>query len=67
MREVERVQVARRILADPVTFNDAILGKPMEEYAAWIQKDESWGGAIELTILAAATGVRRVGMTRSSK
>merc|ERR1712173_209988 len=33
---------------DPLTF----LGKSVDEYCAWIQSDDSWGGAIELSILS---------------
>lgn len=47
----------RRIIADcvqrdPETYNEAFLGKPNEEYSRWIMKSTSWGGAIELYILA---------------
>lgn len=49
----------RRIIVDyvrrdPETFNEAFLGKPNEEYCEWILKSTSWGGAIELYILAKA-------------
>lgn len=44
--------VAQSILADPVNYNDAILGKPADEYVQWITKKTSWGGAIELQILS---------------
>ena len=29
-----------------------MLGKSVDEYCAWIQSDDSWGGAIELSILS---------------
>lgn len=48
-----RSVVAQRIAADPITFNDAILGRPVAEYIAWIQRPDSWGGAIELAVLSA--------------
>ncbi|KZT11322.1 OTU-domain-containing protein [Laetiporus sulphureus 93-53] len=44
--------VADAIRSDPVTWNDAILGRPREDYISTILKPTSWGGAIELTILA---------------
>lgn len=44
--------VAESIRRDPVTYNDAILGKPVDEYIRWIKKPQSWGGGIELNILS---------------
>lgn len=44
--------VADEIRKNPVEYNDAILGKPRQEYIRWILKENSWGGAIELQILA---------------
>ncbi|CAN6648670.1 ubiquitin thioesterase Otu1p [Trichomonascus vanleenenianus] len=49
--------IASAIQADPVEYNDAILGKPAEEYVKWILKESSWGGAIELSILSKHFGV----------
>ncbi|KAK6631621.1 hypothetical protein RUM44_006150 [Polyplax serrata] len=47
----------RKIIADHVaqdtdTYSEAILGKPPKAYCDWIQKSDSWGGAIELSILS---------------
>lgn len=36
----------------PDFLGELTLGKPIDEYCAWIQSDTSWGGAIELSILA---------------
>ncbi|CAK9020536.1 unnamed protein product [Durusdinium trenchii] len=47
-----RQLVAQRIKEDPERFSEAFLAKPNEEYCSWILKDQSWGGAIELSILA---------------
>ncbi|KZT68150.1 OTU-domain-containing protein [Daedalea quercina L-15889] len=44
--------VADAIRKDPETWSDAILGRPREEYISTILKPSTWGGAIELTILA---------------
>ncbi|KAI5698712.1 hypothetical protein M8J75_010983 [Diaphorina citri] len=44
--------IAEAISSDKEQYCDAILGKPNSEYVTWIQKAESWGGAIELSILA---------------
>ena len=48
-----RAVVAAAVLADPEQFCEAVLGKPPAEYAEWIKRDDSWGGAIELAILSA--------------
>lgn len=52
-----RQLIAQTIEKDPDTFSDAILGKSTQEYCKWIQDDTSWGGAIELSILANYYGV----------
>lgn len=44
--------IADAIRADPVEYNDAILGKKASDYINWILKETSWGGAIELSILS---------------
>lgn len=49
--------VAQYILSDPINYNDAILGKPRDDYVQWITKPTSWGGAIELQILSDFLGV----------
>ncbi|ESK94608.1 otu-like cysteine [Moniliophthora roreri MCA 2997] len=48
-----RQVVADSIRKDPETYNEAILGMPPSKYIVTIQKPSTWGGAIELTILAA--------------
>jgi len=50
---VIRQIVAEAIRKDPATWSDAILGRPRDEYIRTILSPNSWGGAIELTILAA--------------
>ncbi|KAF7965264.1 hypothetical protein HWV62_44715, partial [Athelia sp. TMB] len=45
--------VADAIRSDMVTYSEAILGRPRDEYIATILKPASWGGAIELSILCA--------------
>jgi hypothetical protein len=47
-----RELVANIIRSDP-TYDAAILGRPVEEYCKWIQRDGSWGGGIELAIFSA--------------
>lgn len=42
--------VARTVLEDPEIA--MLLEKEPEEYAAWVRKDTSWGGAVELAVLA---------------
>ncbi|CAN1339712.1 OVARIAN TUMOR DOMAIN-containing deubiquitinating enzyme 2 [Linum perenne] len=47
-----RQVIATTVARDPVKYNEAFLGKPNQEYCAWILNSEKWGGAIELSILA---------------
>lgn len=56
-RDIDRSQelrevVAASILSDPITYSDAILGRPVDQYVNWILKPNSWGGAIELAIFS---------------
>ncbi|KAG6876970.1 hypothetical protein C0993_011470 [Termitomyces sp. T159_Od127] len=44
--------VAEGIQKNPSTYDEAILGMPPEKYNATILKPTTWGGAIELTVLA---------------
>lgn len=52
-----RKLVSETISKDPTTYSEAILGKPVHEYCTWIQDSKSWGGAIELSILANFYGI----------
>ncbi|KAJ3818338.1 hypothetical protein EV361DRAFT_808640 [Lentinula raphanica] len=57
-QDMNKAQRMRQIVADgirndPETYNEAILGMPPLKYIETITKSTSWGGAIELTILAA--------------
>ncbi|KAL5577764.1 hypothetical protein UlMin_019463 [Ulmus minor] len=47
-----RQVIAATVASDPTKYTEAFLGKPNEEYCAWILNPEKWGGAIELAILA---------------
>jgi len=47
-----RQVVADAIRKDPLTYTDAFLGQPREDYIRTILKPSSWGGAIELSIFA---------------
>ncbi|XP_006855843.2 ubiquitin thioesterase OTU1 [Amborella trichopoda] len=47
-----RQVIAATVASDPTRYTGAFLGKPNEEYCAWILDPEKWGGAIELSILA---------------
>ncbi|VVC32345.1 Ubiquitin-related domain,Zinc finger C2H2-type,OTU domain [Cinara cedri] len=53
MREI----IASAVKNDKETFNEAVLGKPNTDYCVWIQNPNSWGGAIEVSILADFYGV----------
>ncbi|XP_050310069.1 ubiquitin thioesterase OTU1 [Anthonomus grandis grandis] len=52
-----RKLVAELIRNDKVNFDEAILGKSVDQYCTWIQNDSSWGGAIELAILSNYYGI----------
>ncbi|XP_015596204.1 ubiquitin thioesterase OTU1 [Cephus cinctus] len=56
MREI----IANTVAADQEEYSEAILGRPNLEYCNWIQKPESWGGAIELSILSRFFGIEIV-------
>ena len=44
--------VAEAVLADPIEYSEAMLGRPPSEYCKWIQDSDQWGGGIEIAILA---------------
>jgi len=47
-----RSLIASLVVAEPDVYSEAVLGKPNSDYAQWILQPKSWGGAIELSILA---------------
>ena len=47
-----RQLVADTIRKNPTTYNEAVLEQSHDAYCEWIKKDSSWGGGIELGILA---------------
>ncbi|XP_053672438.1 ubiquitin thioesterase OTU1 [Anopheles nili] len=53
MREI----IAGTVNSDKQEYNEGILGRPNDEYCAWILQPESWGGAIEVSILSAYHGL----------
>ncbi|KAF9475865.1 OTU-domain-containing protein [Pholiota conissans] len=57
-QSISKAPQLRKIVADgirnnPEKYNEAILGMPPTQYITTILKPTSWGGAIELSILAA--------------
>lgn len=44
--------IAQIVASDPTSYSEAVLGKSNEEYCAWIRRDDTWGGAIEVSILS---------------
>lgn len=44
--------IAQIVASDPDFYSEAILGKTNEEYCDWIKRDDTWGGAIEISILS---------------
>ncbi|XP_073839853.1 yod1 deubiquitinase [Musca autumnalis] len=55
--EMMRHIIAQEVAANPQEYNDAVLGKSNAEYCTWIQKPDSWGGAIEVAILSSYYGI----------
>lgn len=49
--------IAQHVEDDKESYNEAILGKPNAEYCTWIQKSDTWGGAIEISILSNYYGI----------
>lgn len=49
--------IAEHVSSDTETYNEAILGKPNLEYCTWIKRPDSWGGAIEVSILSNFYGI----------
>lgn len=47
-----RELIATIVASDPVKYNEAFLGKSNAEYCLWIRDSESWGGAIEVSMLS---------------
>jgi len=47
-----RQLVAQMIRADPFTYNEATLGRSTESYLQAIVQPNTWGGSVELAILA---------------
>ena len=50
--EPMRQLIAGVVMSDPVTYDAVFLEKDNADYCSWIMNDESWGGAIELSILS---------------
>lgn len=50
--------VAEEIRKLPEIYTEEILERPTNQYCDWIQRPESWGGAIELGILAKHLNIR---------
>lgn len=47
-----RSLIASIIQSQPETYSEAVLEKKPDAYCAWIQREDSWGGGIELSILS---------------
>ena len=46
-----RQVIAATVASDPTQYSEAFLGKPNEEYCAWILNPEKWGGELCTSIL----------------
>ncbi|NP_001155750.1 ubiquitin thioesterase OTU1 [Acyrthosiphon pisum] len=53
MREI----IANAVKDNQTDFSEAVLGKPNEDYCEWIRNPNSWGGAIEVSILSNFYGI----------
>ncbi|KAI3948829.1 hypothetical protein MKX01_022243 [Papaver californicum] len=47
-----RQVIAQKVASDPAKYTEAFLEASNEEYCSWIQSSNTWGGAIELSILS---------------
>ncbi|XP_039605066.1 ubiquitin thioesterase OTU1 [Polypterus senegalus] len=44
--------IAQIVANDPRSYSEAVLGKSNRDYCIWIRRDDTWGGAIEISILS---------------
>uniref|UniRef100_UPI00398E7B09 ubiquitin thioesterase OTU1 n=1 Tax=Pristiophorus japonicus TaxID=55135 RepID=UPI00398E7B09 len=44
--------IAQIVASDPNSYTEAVLGKSNWDYCNWIQQSDTWGGAIEISILS---------------
>uniref|UniRef100_A0A8D0GK66 Ubiquitin thioesterase OTU n=1 Tax=Sphenodon punctatus TaxID=8508 RepID=A0A8D0GK66_SPHPU len=44
--------IAQIVASDPEFYCEAVLGKTNQEYCEWIRREDTWGGAIEVSILS---------------
>lgn len=51
IRELREL-IASIVCSRPAEYTEAVLGKSNQEYCLWIRNPETWGGAIEIAILA---------------
>ncbi|XP_049843017.1 ubiquitin thioesterase OTU1 [Schistocerca gregaria] len=49
--------IAEEVINDGDSYSEAILGKPPRAYCDWILRPDSWGGAIELSVLSHFYGI----------
>lgn len=49
--------IAQHVANDKATYTEAMLGRPNLEYCEWILRLDSWGGAIEVSILSSFYGM----------
>ncbi|CAG5095157.1 Oidioi.mRNA.OKI2018_I69.XSR.g14057.t1.cds [Oikopleura dioica] len=47
-----RATVGQYVMQPSSSFTELVLGKPQDDYAAWIQSNNSWGGAVEVKIFS---------------
>lgn len=56
--DLRKQVIVPTLKSQPDVYNDAVLGRLSSDYITWILKKDSWGGAIELGILASYFNIR---------
>lgn len=49
--------IANAVASNPEEYSEAVLGRSNPDYCKWIMQPDSWGGAIELSILSKFYGL----------
>ncbi|XP_072419735.1 ubiquitin thioesterase OTU1 isoform X1 [Chiloscyllium punctatum] len=44
--------IAQIVASDPDSYTEAVLGKSNGDYCNWIRQEDTWGGAIEISLLS---------------
>lgn len=58
--------IAATVASDPTKYSEAFLGKPNEEYCAWILNPEKWGGLFPVPMHLGLSHPTKITMKRFS-